>query len=334
LSKCPICKNTSANIVKSTTHEKGNPFKQVICYSGDCPTCGNYFVNDDIVDLEMQQKNIPSYIISSMLRNLYESNKNLVIYSFEQLKELVVNPKSPIEKIELLLAYLFRKQEKMNVGVPINTTVDYSLIFAHDKEEFEYFILQAKKMGYVDSYGFTTLPEFRNMNKLVEVIGNSELDIFLTLQGWKKASELVNQSRISNRAFVAMWFKEEDQKIDNSHDKLFTQGIKPALINCGYEEPFRSIEDLHNDKIPDRIIAQIKKSSLVVADLTGNRQCVYYEAGFAQGFGIPVIFTCNKNDEKKLKQVGFDISPYKIIFWNKYDELKVNLESRIKATIQ
>lgn len=334
MNKCPICKNTSANIVKSTTHEKGNPSKQVICYSGDCPTCGTYFINDDIVDLEMQQQNIPSYIISSMLRNLHESNKNSVIFSFEQLQEMVIKPNSPIEKIEMLLTYLFRKQEKMNVGVPINTTTDYSLIFAHDKKEFEYFILQAKKMGVINSYGFTSLPDFHNQNKLVETIGNNKIDVFLTLEGWERASKLVNKSKISNRAFVAMWFKEEGQKVDASHDKLFSEGIKPALINCGYEEPFRSIEDLHNDKIPDRIIAQIKQSSLVVADLTGNRQCVYYEAGFAQGYGIPVIFTCNKNDEKTLRQVGFDISPYKIIFWDTFNELKVNLEARIKATIQ
>lgn len=334
MSRCPICSNPKAKITKETTHEKGDTSKHIICYSGNCPTCGKYFINHDVVDLIIQQQQIPNYQVSSILRNLHESDTYIFINSIDQLFEKIKQPDSPLEKIDLLITHIYRKQKKMNVGVAINISDDYSLIFAQDKDEFEYFILQANEMKLIKSYGIIPIQDFHNSHKAVDVISGNEIEILLTLKGWEKAHDLVNQSKISDNAFVAMWFKEEEQHIDKEHEQIFSKGIKPALLSCGYKEPFRSIDDLHNDMIPDRIIAKIKQSSLVVADLTGQRQCVYYEAGFAQGFDIPLIFTCKKDDESKLKEVGFDISPYKIIFWKSFEELKEKLEARIKATIK
>jgi hypothetical protein len=39
---------------------------------------------------------------------------------------------------------------------------------------------------------------------------------------------------------------------------------------------------------------------LLVADFTGQRGGVYWEAGFAQGLGIPVIRTCKSDELWKL----------------------------------
>ena len=59
---------------------------------------------------------------------------------------------------------------------------------------------------------------------------------------------------------------------------------------------------------------------------------MYYEAGFAHGLGIPVIFTCRKEDKGKLH---FDTSHFNHIFWEeqKPEELKKALQNRIRATI-
>ena len=37
-----------------------------------------------------------------------------------------------------------------------------------------------------------------------------------------------------------------------------------------------------------------RHGGLVVADFTGHRGGVYFEAGFARGLGIPVVWTCHK----------------------------------------
>ena len=70
------------------------------------------------------------------------------------------------------------------------------------------------------------------------------------------------------------------------------------VLNCGIEdagyEAVRIDEKEHTNKIDDEIIAEIRRSRFVVADFTqgkdGARGGVYYEAGFAHGLGIEVIF--------------------------------------------
>jgi nucleoside 2-deoxyribosyltransferase len=73
------------------------------------------------------------------------------------------------------------------------------------------------------------------------------------------------------------------------------QGFEPALKSTGYD-PVRVDLEEFNGKIDDFIVAQIRRSELMVADFTGQRGGVYFEAGFAKGLGIEVIFTCKNAD--------------------------------------
>jgi len=63
----------------------------------------------------------------------------------------------------------------------------------------------------------------------------------------------------------------------------------------------------HNEKIDDLIVAEIRKSGLVVADFTGDRGGVYFEAGYARGLGLPVIWPCRKD---WLEKLHFDTEHY------------------------
>jgi nucleoside 2-deoxyribosyltransferase len=68
----------------------------------------------------------------------------------------------------------------------------------------------------------------------------------------------------------------------------------------------------------------------VVADFTGQRGGVYYEAGYAAGRGIPVVWSCRKD---QIKDLHFDIRQYNCIDWETPAELARRLESRITAVI-
>ena len=80
----------------------------------------------------------------------------------------------------------------------------------------------------------------------------------------------------------------------------------------------------------DEIIGQIRKSKMMVADFTGNRQNVYFEAGFAYGLGLNVIYTC-KEEEKE--RIHFDIQHNNFIFRKDEFDLYKRLKQRIAATI-
>jgi nucleoside 2-deoxyribosyltransferase len=78
------------------------------------------------------------------------------------------------------------------------------------------------------------------------------------------------------------------------------------------------------------IVAEIKRSGLLVADFTAHRQSVYYEAGFAHGYGIPVIWTCRADH---IRAAHFDTRQYNHIVWDTPATLRARLTSRIEATM-
>ena len=131
---------------------------------------------------------------------------------------------------------------------------------------------------------------------------------------------------MSRQASIAMWF-------DSSMDSIYEQGIAPAIATNGYD-PKVINRDPTIDKIDDAIIAEIRRSKFIVADFThgeqGARGGVYFEAGYAMGLGIPVIFTCRNDMTDKLH---FDTRQYNHIVWNNAEELKQKLEERIAARI-
>ena len=163
----------------------------------------------------------------------------------------------------------------------------------------------------------------------------------LSFKGHQYCENLLKNTPIkSNQAFVAMWFGDnknpnpEDIESPEGMKRVFEEAIEPAANECGFNA-FRVDNKEHNNDITDEIIAGIKESRFVIADMTGYRGGVYYEAGYAKGLGKEVIFTCHKNwfKEDDFHKVHFDIDHINMIVWEDIEDLKNRLINRIKATI-
>lgn len=177
--------------------------------------------------------------------------------------------------------------------------------------------------------------ELLERSEFIKLPTNRDL-FYLEPKGWQYLDELSKKKKISDKAFVAMWF-------DPSLDKVFKTHIEPALIECGYKSPFRIDQLEHSDKIDDAIIAKINEASLVIVDLTCDvldhprptaiktkiveaRGGVYFEAGYAMGLGIPIIWTC-RND--RLGHIHFDARQYNQIAWQEDTHLVEGLNGKI-----
>ena len=121
-----------------------------------------------------------------------------------------------------------------------------------------------------------------------------------------------------------MWFHQD-------MDGAYNNGFKKALEETGYR-PIRIDREEHIGKIDDAIISSIRKSGLIVADFTGMRSGVFFEAGFAKGLDIPVIHTCRKDYFEELDK-HFDTRQYYHIKWNNPNDLKEELIKRIEANL-
>ena len=150
-------------------------------------------------------------------------------------------------------------------------------------------------------------------------------DYMVTVEGY---AELARQATATDsaKAFVAMWFHD-------SMNDAYCQGFETAIKDAGYE-PVRIDNVEHAGQIEDAIIAEIRKSRFVIVDLTqgddGARGGVYYEAGFAHGLGLTVIFT---RREDKFSLVHFDANHQAHILWSSYEDLRTKLRNRIEAVV-
>jgi predicted fused transcriptional regulator/phosphomethylpyrimidine kinase len=108
---------------------------------------------------------------------------------------------------------------------------------------------------------------------------------------------------------------------------LFDRAIEPAVRQAGYE-PVRIDRKEHTNSIDDEIIGSIRKSRFMVADFTGNRAGVYFEAGMMGGLGRTVIWMC---DRRELDRVHFDVRQRNFIDWDTPEDARRRLYKRILA---
>lgn len=147
-----------------------------------------------------------------------------------------------------------------------------------------------------------------------------------TARGWEELDRLKRPRIDSSQAFIAMWFHDQT-------NNAYFKGFAPAVEALGYKAMRIDKKD-HNNKIDDEIIAEIRRSRFIVADFTCEpgkaRGGVYFEAGFALGLGIPIIWTCK---DSSLSDLHFDTRQYAHIVWKDADDLRTQLAARIGATI-
>lgn len=140
--------------------------------------------------------------------------------------------------------------------------------------------------------------------------------------GYVRLEELRAHQPGSSQGFVAMWF-------DGSLAAAYEHGFQAGVLQAGYD-PVRIDRVEHINKIDDEIIRQINASRFVVADFSGHRGGVYFEAGYALGKSLPVFWTCRKSD---LSELHFDIRQFNCIDWGSPDELASRLATRIEAVL-
>lgn len=179
-------------------------------------------------------------------------------------------------------------------------------------DEFKYLLCDyLLKLGFVDG----------NYAANIDHVG----DVVITPAGYAELARQRTQVGTSSQiGFCAMWF-------DARLRVVWDDAIKPAIEAAGYEA--KRIDDIdHNNRIDDEIIATIRKSRFIVADFTGNRNGVYFEAGLAAGLNIPVIWSVR---EARLKKVHFDNRQYNFVTWTlaELPEFRKRLQNRIEATI-
>ena len=280
-------------------------------YICNCPVCGKHVLTDTAFEMQIDIDPIDRILFSGYLKNRPDEEKNKKIYSnmLTDIPQIVASFRnlSVSDKINNILRYIGDKSKFINQRAELDKNQEFTLFYCKNKGELR-----------------SILEHLRKMNYILGEESESKIRAYLTIDGWNRYEQIKVINLNSKKVFVAMDF-------GNEWIRLFADTIFPICEQAGFKAELADSHE-HNEKICDKIIGLIRESRFVIAEFTVQNNGVYYEAGFAEGLGLPVIRLCRKQeiDDNKLH---FDIRQYSYVAWETSEDLSKKLYDRIKATI-
>lgn len=131
----------------------------------------------------------------------------------------------------------------------------------------------------------------------------------LTPKGWHRFETLQRENPDSRIAFMAMAYNVQDI------ERAFKECFIPAVAVTGFE--LRRLDTTPKAGLIDlRMRVDLRACKFVVADLTDENRGAYWEAGFAEGLGRHVFYTCEATNFDKVAKRYFDVEHMLTIKWS------------------
>lgn len=153
------------------------------------------------------------------------------------------------------------------------------------------------------------------------------IGVDLSLSGWE-AFEAEKRGQVSgSTGFIALQFGDDEL------DHFLESVIKPAVRELGYE-----LEDMHDATeagIIDNVMrAKIRDAAFVLVELSHGNEGAYWEAGYAEGLGKPVLYLC-KQEVFDATGTHFDTNHCTTVKWNPHaaEAFKLELIATLRRSL-
>ncbi len=309
---CPVCQ-TALNGKKPTRNAAFSD------YAYDCPRCGKFMFKFMESDLDfMGPDNHPRdndwrSVLSHHIRKMQRNDKDVVLNADLVEAILKKTPPSLNEQINNIIRWIGQNTNH-GEGAEINIATHQSIMGARNRDGFGFVLEHLEARGLIE--GTLECNELR-----------CEIYATLLFDGWEYYRELERGAIDSRKAFMAM--KYGDAELDKIVDNHFA----PAVAETGFEL-YRLDGEPKAGLIDDRLRVEIRNSRFLISDLTHDNNGAYWEAGYAEGLGKPVIYTCKKEkfDEDKSH---FDTNHHLTVPWDadNIEDAVTSLKATIRATL-
>lgn len=299
---CPICQQTS---------KQGEPERTWL--SVNCSNCGKFIITDD-AQFEATHKignsEEKKALASHGIRRRGASGQQVKIYSDDL--DLLISAERPtiIEQSNNLLIHFASQVKEPGRLLRIQNADEWiGVTGAISKAGVD------ALLGYLINEHYLVIPDTSQMRTYC-----------MTVRGWVYYEELQKQAKDSTIAFMAMQFGDDEL------DKVVDEVFRDAVLQTGFRLQ-KLIDEQRAGLIDDQLRVQIRRSRFLIADLTHGNKGAYWEAGFAEGLGIPVIYTCKESAFPE--QAHFDTNHHLTVMWNpdKPEEAANKLKATIRATL-
>ena len=299
---CPICQQNS---------KQGEPARTWL--SVNCSNCGKFIITDE-AQFEATHKignsEEKKALASHGIRRRGANGQQVKIYSDDL--DLLISAEQPtiIEQANNLLSHFALQVKEPGKTLKIAATEEWiGVTGSITKEGVNALLL------YLINEHFLIVPD-----------PTQSRTFSMTVRGWVHYEELQKQAKDSTIAFMAMEFG--DPELDGIVDDIF----RPAVAQTGFRLQ-KLTDEQRAGLIDDQLRVEIRRSRILIADLSHGNNGAYWEAGFAEGLGIPVIYTCKQSifDDPETKP-HFDTNHYLTVPWN--PDNPVEAAEKLKATIR
>ena len=306
---CPVCGYSFAVAELDASGRDAN--------SVDCAHCGKFGLTGTLVaclpTLLIQAEAAPK--LSHVIRKAHETGQQLVLDSYTA-EAILQNPlPRPREQADLLIQWLATNSPGPGEPLELNYDLHGAIVGAKSHAGFSMLIEHLIATGLIVGPHQTYLS------------GESVAHVALTFAGWDYYETLRLGGATYRKAFMAMKFG--DPILNSMLDQVF----RPAVKRAGFD--LLKLDDKPKaGLIDDRMRVEIRASDFVIADLTHNNLGAYWEAGYAEGLGKPVIYTCERSKFDATK-THFDTNHHLTIVWdtNARGDAGMQLTETIRATL-
>jgi len=288
----------------------------------DCPCCGLFLLTettaDDLCDLDLDE--ITWTAMAFELRRMTDRNTPPVL-KFDFLQNLAVRARIPTPDVLVDEAVIWLGKHSKYPGFSQDITYPAfkAVLGAVTPQAFNYMIECLRLSPYFRGIDTDTL------------VGASITDCTLTPAGWQQFRDLTHARTNSRFGFIAMKYN------DHELDALVRDHFTPAVIQTGFA--LRRLDDQQPaGLIDDQLRTLIRTARFLVCDLTHGNRGAYWEAGFAEGLGRPVIYACQKavfDDRQHEHYPHFDTNHLVTVIWDPADPAAAarKLKDTIRATL-
>lgn len=313
--QCPVCRpNFNGTALVSMDGDRMN---------FDCNVCGQFVASSSVIRTSLGQESRLSVVERAVLVNRVRRSADsgtpamITTQTIKDIREGATLPSVSLQVMRLI----------ETIGTQINATGE-----AVPMRGREY-----ARAGCLNSDMGTRLVRDLVEDKILiggisfkytDEIANTNVSTqayTLSLRGWERFEKLGSGQSVGNYAFIAMQFGDDD--LDAFVSTHVKDHIRTAL---GFEVV--DMRDVSRAGIIDNLMrAQIRDSAFVLVDLTHDNSGAYWEAGFAEGLGKPVIYICEREKFNE-KATHFDTNHCTTVIWDKSDPN--NFRAELLATIR
>lgn len=307
---CPICASQLKEVKENPNGRDATFFS--------CPRCGDFVLSGTLLATlpnTLQQEKDAGAKISHALRTMQQVNKGAELYT-NTIDEILKRPlPSPREQADLFVRWLAENIDGPGETVWVEPSTHSGIIGAKSPEGFALILRHLFDAGLVAG----------NLPEAIGALGRAH--VTLSFDGWDYYEQLRLGGATYRKAFMAMKFGDE------MLDQVIHSVFKPCVKQTGFEL-FRLDDVPRAGLIDDRLRVEIQAADFLIADLTHDNLGAYWEAGYAEGLGKPVIYTCEKEKFERDK-THFDTNHHLTIVWDKNSPEKAgeNLKATIRATL-